>query len=126
MSEQERLDQIYKVFVKWKALPESTRDPKTPEEWAKKAKVKVEDLVEFEERETYTDDLYKASIKWGKAKVPELLHLVYGKYITTKNPNDLKIFKELLNLDKGDNAKKSEAEQTMDGILSALYDVTSE
>lgn len=90
----------YHTFITWYAIPESQRDPKSIDDFCTRLSITKADVVEYSQRETFYDDLYKAAQDWGKSKVPELLHLLYKEYKDKKNPSHLKMFKELLELNK--------------------------
>lgn len=95
-------DEVYPIFIKWYAMPIETRDPQTIPQFAEKMLIPLSAIAEFTNRETFSEDIYKAAKEWGKSKIPELLHMLYRKYKERQNPNDLKMYKELLELDKGE------------------------
>lgn len=121
--EKERLNEVYAVFVRWYAMPQGTREPKTIEDFCRHMDIPLSAIAGFQARDTFTDDLYRQAIQWGKSKVPELLHLLYDKYKMGKSPNDLRMYKELINLDKGD-AKKEQDNNTTKGILRELFEAS--
>lgn len=103
-------------------MPEPARQPQTIDGFCEHFEIDRSVLSEFQSRDEYTDDLYRAAISWGKSKVPELLHTLYEKYKTSKNPNDLRMYKELINLDKAAMSnKETDAERDRKGILRELF-----
>jgi len=102
-------DPKYNIFVKWYAMPESARDPQTIPEFCDRMKIPLKRVAEFHEHETFTDDLVKASLEWGKSKFPELLGIVYEKAKSTKGLNDIKTFADLLS-----GGQKKELEELKD------------
>jgi hypothetical protein len=97
-------DDIYPIFIKWFAMPAESRDPRTIPEFAEKMQIPLSLIAEFNNKETFSDDLYRAAKEWGKSKIPELLHTLYRRYKERQNPSDLKMYKELLELDKQDKS----------------------
>lgn len=81
-------------------MPTESRDPKNIPDFCEKMKTTLSEIAEFTNRETFSDDLYKAAKEWGKSKIPELLHMLYRKYKESGSTNDLRMYKELLELDK--------------------------
>jgi hypothetical protein len=93
-------DQVYPIFVKWYASPVEERNPKTIPAFCEHMGIELADTVDYTSRESFSEDLYKAAKEWGKSKIPELLHMLYNKYKLTNNANDLRMYKDLLELDK--------------------------
>lgn len=120
-----RNEQIYNIFLRWYSIPETAReaDTKTIDEFCTKMGVEKSLIATFQKRPEFTEDLYKAAIAWGKSKVPELLHILYEKYKTSKNPTDLRMYKELIN--GGDDAKKKDEDSSHSGVLRELFKQTS-
>lgn len=114
-------DQLYNVFIRWFGMPETVRDPGTIVGFCEKMGTTQAMLAEFQASEYFTDDLVREARKWGKQKYPELLGLLYTRCLSSKNPNDFKIFKDLLTADKED-AKKNEDDGSRTGLLKELYD----
>lgn len=117
----DELERMYKIFLNWYAMPKSSREPKEMEDFCAQFNTDRSTLAEFQHREEFTDDLYRASIAWGKSKVPELLHILYARYKESHNPNDLRMYKDLLNLDKA-ASKKEDTESSRTGILRELFE----
>lgn len=113
-------DKLYYTFLKWYAMPEESRSPRTIDEFCQHAKIDKSLIGEFHNRPSYTEDLFKASMEWGKSKVPELLRSLYKHYLDTKSLTHLKMYKELLQLDKPDKSK-SDAEEGFSGVLRELF-----
>lgn len=113
---------VYSIFLKWYAMPESSRQPASIPEFCTEFNIDKSVIAGFMHLEDFTDDLYKASIQWGKSKVPELLHLLYEKYLISKNPNDLRMYKDLLNLDKADRKEESQDDVDRKGLLRELFE----
>lgn len=95
-------DEIYPIFIKWYSMPPETRDPRNIPEFSEKMNISLAQIAEFTNKDTFSEDLFKAAKEWGKSKIPELLHMLYRKYKEKQNPNDLRMYKELLELDKND------------------------
>lgn len=91
----------YKLTVTWFALPLSERNPKSPEELCSQLKIGLQDLALYQARDSFADDVLAEAKKWGKLKLPELLHQLYESFKSAKtpNPNTLRVYKELLELD---------------------------
>ena len=93
-------EQIYNTFLFWFSLPPKSRKPQTFQEFADFYKITLSDIAEFQERDTFGEGLYKAAQKWGKAKVPELLHIVFERAKSSGKPSDVESFTRLITLDK--------------------------
>ncbi len=123
MSEEHK-KKLYNIFLKWYAMPQKTRIPQTISEFCLHFSIPESLIAEFQQEEEFTEDLYRTSIAWGKSKIPELLHMLYEKYIQSKNPNDLRMYKDLLNLDKGEKKKDDEETTERKGLLRELFEAT--
>lgn len=120
MSPEEK-EKTYRIFLKWYAMPKDAREPREVDEFCAHLGIDRSLLSEFTSRDEYTDDLYRESIAWGKSKVPEMLHILYARYKESHNPNDLRMYKELLNLDKAATKKEDSAETSRNGVLRELF-----
>lgn len=92
----------YKLLVKWMAIPEESKIaqnlPRSIDQLRERYNISLKDLNSFFEMESFPDDVEREAIRWGKRKIPELIHIVYKKYIETKKPEHLRLFKELLSI----------------------------
>lgn len=93
-------EQIYNTFLFWFSLPPKHRKPQTFQEFADFYKISLSDIAEFQERDTFGEGLYKAAQKWGKSKVPELLHIAFERAKSSGKPSDVESFTRLITLDK--------------------------
>lgn len=91
-------DDLYKIFIRWYVQPYSTREPKDVKDFAIQNNLKPKDIVDFTERDTYYDDIYKEAQNWGKSKIPELLTTLYEEFKVNKKSETLRVYKELLQL----------------------------
>jgi len=108
------MDELYKVYLKWLALPPQDKKPKTKIEFAERYKITPADLLSFEDRETFSEDLMVEMKKWAKRKTPELIHILYDKYAKSKSPNDLKVWMDVIKEVKD----KNEEPQTVNNIVN--------
>lgn len=95
-------------------MPSSDRKPKSKMEFAEKYKITAADLLAFEDRETFGEDLLVEMKKWAKRKTPELIHILYDKYAKSKSPNDLKVWMDVIREVKD----KDELPQTVNNIVN--------
>lgn len=102
MNEKIDTEKIYRQFLRWYALPQEERTPPSFDGFAKLHEIETEQLLTFQDRETFADDLYKQVQKWAKEKSIDLVHLMYKRSIKEGKINDVRAFKELLELDKKD------------------------
>jgi predicted transcriptional regulator len=112
-------EQAYKYFIRWMALPPTSRQPTSISELAENLGVTERTISQFTLRDSYPNDLFVASMEWGRTKVPELLHTAYEKYKKTKSANDLKMYREILALDKGSKDRSDDK-----GILTELFEAS--
>jgi|SRR3990167_3608108 len=101
-------EQVYKVFVNWKARPITLEgpEPKSHEEFCQRYNITIKDLIAFSERPEYKEDLVMASIDWAKSKTPELLQMVYREIKESKSVADLERFLNIIHeIKRKDNAK---------------------
>lgn len=89
-------DTTYRIYVKWMATPTSSRIPKSVPEFLTRHNLTQADLFEFQEYKTFADDLNKETMAWAKRKTPAMLHLLYEKYVSSKNPADLRIWQDAI------------------------------
>jgi hypothetical protein len=108
------MEELYKVYIKWMALPLNDKKPRTKTEFAEKHKITAADLLGFEDRETFGEDVLSEMKKWAKRKTPELIHILYDKYSKSKSPNDLKVWMDVIK----DVKEKNEEPQTVNNIVN--------
>lgn len=113
--EPSQLDKIYQVYIKWMALPPSDKKPSTKTLFAEKYEIQPADLLRFEDRETFGEDVMSEMKKWARRKTPELIHILYDKYSKTKSPNDLKVW-----LDVVKEVKEKDEPQTVNNIVNVF------
>lgn len=114
--EPSQLDKIYQVYIKWMALPPIDKKPPTKTLFAEHYKLQPADLLRFEDRETFGDDVMSEMKKWARRKTPELIHILYDKYSKTKSPNDLKVWLDVVK----DIKEKGEEPQTVNNIVNVF------
>jgi hypothetical protein len=117
-------EQIYQIFLKWYAMPQESRKPQSIPEFCTTMEVDPSLIAQFTHKENFSDDLYKAAISWGKSKVPEMLHILYDRFSKSKSPNDLRMYKDILTMDKEKKSELTEAEKNAKGMLRELFDST--
>lgn len=89
--------QRYKAYIKWLSLPKEQRSPTDIDSFMAKIGATKQEIMSFQDYPSFGDDLEAEAIKWGKRKIPEMVHLLYNAYI--KNPQKseyLRLFKELI------------------------------
>jgi hypothetical protein len=91
----------YTKYVRWFCTPLTERNPKTLEELMSVLSISSSDLIEFTERPSFYEDLKREARNWGYSKLPELIHLAYKTAKDGGKPIAIKIFKELLEEEKG-------------------------
>ena len=132
------IDQIYKIFVEWKARPqikitnnstpeeiktiEALNIPKNNEEFAKKYKITREDIQDFLGKPEYQEDLRQATVRYGKSQMTGLLHLALEK---AKKSNKIADIETTINLIE--NLKKRiidnpDQEALFDRLTNTDYD----
>jgi hypothetical protein len=99
--QEHKMDRIYRLYVIWQASPpiERLKDEQDLQAFAKKYKVTEADLAQFENNPGYYEDLEREAQKWGRAKLPELLHLLYRQIKDKKRSSDIETFKKLITKD---------------------------
>jgi hypothetical protein len=108
------MEELYKVYIKWMSLPQADKKPATKTLFAERHKIPPADLLAFEDRETFGEDLMSEMKKWAKRKTPELLHILYDKYAKSKSPNDLKVWMDVIK----DVKDKDDTPQTVNNIVN--------
>jgi len=107
----ENKDVKYLLFVKWMALPLETKEknnlPLNNKQFMDKYNISYNELQEFVDAETFSEDLERETIRWGKRQLPEILHSVYKKFLETKKPEHARLFKDLLNASKVEEKEKA-------------------
>lgn len=111
---------IYRIFVKWYAMPSTSRELPSIPEFCEHHGIDKSVIAQFQDTEGFTEDLCREAIAWGKSKIPELLHTLYARYRESKNPNDLRMYKELLNTDKP-SKEKADKDDARTGVLRELF-----
>lgn len=118
---------IYIMFLKWYAMPESVRDPKTIPEFCTFMGLTEKEIAEFREQEDFTDLLMNYSLEWGKTKIPELLGIIYDSARTNKNIAHIKSFADLVNsndkkkIEELKNANKEKDNKKESSSLRELF-----
>lgn len=85
-------DQLYFIFVEWKAKELSPTDPQNADEFCQKYKTTLKTLKAFTERAEYADDLLTYSLAWAKKRAPELIQMIYHQVKDGGSVNDLEKF----------------------------------
>ena len=93
------LDRAYRLYVIWQSEPPKERQPASLKLFAKQHKVSEGDLAAFENTQGYYEDLEREATKWGRSKLPEMLHLLYKKIVSQKKASDIETFKKLITRD---------------------------
>lgn len=91
----------YSKYVKWFCTPQNERNPKTLEELMSLLEISQDELLGYTERPSFYEDLKRESRNWGFSKMPELIHIAYKTAKEGGKPLALKVFKEMLEDDKG-------------------------
>lgn len=93
----------YKAYIKWQSQSPSARKPL--EVFAKEQDITQEDIEEFKSSEKYQADLITATKKWGRERIPELVHKLYE---TSKNSGNNKVIESFIDLIKIDEEDEVE------------------
>lgn len=115
----------YKAYIRWLSIPKGERRPGSLKEFCEQAKVTKQDLALFQAHPEYEEDLVTAALDWGKSRLPSLLHSCIDKYQSTGKTEYLKMYKELMLIQKVDK-KALEAEANKQGILRELFQSVSD
>lgn len=94
-----KLDRVYRLYVIWQSEPPVERKHDTLKDFSVFHKVSEADLATFENAPGYYEDLEREATKWGRSKLPELLHLLYNQILKTKKGSDIETFKKLISRD---------------------------
>ena len=93
------LDRTYLIFLDWQASPPAERVPRTIKDFCEKFNIEQSDLAGFEASHGYYDDLEDRARKWGRSKIPEMLHLLYVQIKARKKASDIETFKRLITVE---------------------------
>ena len=74
----------YEAFIKWLALPEPLRKPKTQTEFAKNYGLNDTTLSEWKNRPEFWREVRKRWQSWGKEKTGNVLLKLYSHAMSTK------------------------------------------
>lgn len=105
------INEIYKIYIEWKARPqikitdntpdaeaaaiENLNIPKNNAEFAKKYKITDDDIRDFISKPEYHTDLRQAVVNYGKSQLTVLLHLALEK---AKSSNKIADIETTINL----------------------------
>lgn len=93
-------DRKYKNFLTWLVLPESHKTakglPLSVPEYITYAKITDALVDSFYKKDSFPDDLMKATISWAKAQTPQMAATLYDRFISTKNSKDFLAFMEFI------------------------------
>lgn len=98
--QEHKMDRVYRLYVIWQSEPPSERKELTSlKKFAEHHGVTEADLAQFENAPGYYEDLEREATKWGRAKLPEILHLLYKQILSKKKAGDIETFKKLITRD---------------------------
>ena len=92
------LSEIYKIYLQWLALPKKDRKLKSIKEFYTHYKLNASQILDFQDSDSFDEDLKETTIKWAKRQLPELLHTLYSQYQSTKSVADARLFLETASL----------------------------
>jgi len=85
----------YKMFLNWRTRPLTETKIADVEDFCLKYNTTKVDLVEFQQRASYTEDLERETINWLRKQTPEILHILVHKIKTEKSAADIQKFSEI-------------------------------
>lgn len=66
--------QAYKQYLRWEGTPPHQRSPRTIQEFADMYDLQPNDILEFQEKPTFVDDLAGATLQIAGESLPRLIH----------------------------------------------------
>lgn len=84
--------QKYSQYLKWRTKILLKSDPQTLGEFCEALEITPEEIKEFHKVATFDDDLILESLRWAKARVPEILHTVFKEITISKSVADAERF----------------------------------
>lgn len=87
--------EIYKSFVKWKAIPLTPSAPQNIQDFAERKSVPIESLYKILELENFAEDLRKETLQWSKLQMPRIMHSLFNEITSSKSSADAERFMKI-------------------------------
>lgn len=82
----------YLQFIKWVALPEPLREPRTQKELAVVLRVDESSLSDWKKRDGFWDEVKKELRTWSKEKTPNVIMGLYRKAVRDGTAQEAKLW----------------------------------
>ena len=82
----------YLDLIKWIAMPEPFRSPKTQGEFAKEHKIGEDSISEMKKREGFWEEVKEKRKEWGKERTPDVILGLYKKAVKDGNAQEVKLW----------------------------------
>lgn len=109
---EEYLDRVYKIYVQWQGRPkfkltnDVTQDDVAKarkagvmfneEDFCERYKVSKEDLMAFQKRDTYSNDIRSEAVLHAKAQLPDIMATATNKAKNAKSVKDIKDWADMI------------------------------
>jgi len=90
----------YKIYITWMA--QAPQDKKPIDVFAKDENISKDDIKSFKESTQYLNDLIVATKKWGRERIPELVHKLYEASKNSGNNKVIESFIDMIQIDDQD------------------------
>lgn len=91
----------YRNFLQWYVMPVKERKqsnaPVDLSEYVKKTNTTKEDIMKFQDRSDFVDEVTKEALAWGKSKSREILQWAYQIVAEKKTMENMEKFFDLIN-----------------------------
>lgn len=115
LSETERVENVYPLFIHWRTKILGPEDPQNEGEFARVHSISTDQIGEWKRKESFADDVVKAALAWGRARVPELLHQLYDIVRTEKSASSIEKYMNIIS-QLEENQKKEGSGNTFNQI----------
>lgn len=88
--------QIYKLYLRWEGTPPHSRKPRTLKEFGDMYRLNPEDLIDFQNKPSFAEDLAGATLQIAGESLPRLIHGLMTNLEKSPKPADLTSFLKII------------------------------
>ena len=94
----------YYEFVRWSALPEQIREPKTQVALQEQLHISHQTIARWKQDPNFDEDVRRVLKEWGKGKTPTVIGGLYKRAVSKGDPEAVKLWLGLFEKGLADNA----------------------
>lgn len=93
----------YYEFVRWSALPEQFREPKSQMEFQERFNLSRDTLARWKRDSNFDEDVRRVLKEWGRSKTPTVIGGLYKRIVSRGDPEAVKLWLGIFEKGLADN-----------------------